>query len=141
MPSSAFSLHIILLPISTLPGRPKYFHQSDILLNVMMAIVTTQQEAVVPSLQQAVKHVLTAMLPCIQPTYAMRGFQVGCCAGCRPMKSSLSKREASKAFAKMVVDSKSGRVLGVHFAGAEAAEIVQVFKPFDLKLVAQGQSC
>merc|ERR1712130_680869 len=44
-----------------------------------------------------------------------------------PMKSSLSKREASKAFAKMVVDSKSGRVLGVHFAGAEAAEIIQGF--------------
>jgi len=42
------------------------------------------------------------------------------------MRSSLSKRDSSKAFAKMVVNSKSGRVLGVHFAGAEAAEIIQV---------------
>ena len=45
---------------------------------------------------------------------------------CRPMKSSLSKRKGSKAFAKMVVNSANGKVLGVHFAGAEAAEIVQV---------------
>ena len=45
------------------------------------------------------------------------------------MKSSLSKRKGSKAFAKMVVNSANGKVLGVHFAGAEAAEIVQVHFP------------
>jgi len=46
--------------------------------------------------------------------------------GCRPMKSTLSKRKSSKAFAKLVVNSVSGKVLGVHFVGPEAAEIVQV---------------
>jgi pyruvate/2-oxoglutarate dehydrogenase complex dihydrolipoamide dehydrogenase (E3) component len=43
------------------------------------------------------------------------------------MKSTLSKRKSSKAFAKLVVNSVSGKVLGVHFVGPEAAEIVQVF--------------
>ena len=42
------------------------------------------------------------------------------------MKSSLSKRKGAKAFAKMISHSKTGKVLGVHFVGPEAAEIIQV---------------
>lgn len=41
------------------------------------------------------------------------------------MKSSLSKRKGSKALAKIVSAGGGGRVLGVHFVGPEAAEIVQ----------------
>ena len=52
--------------------------------------------------------------------------RASCAALCRPMKSSLSKRKGSKAFAKMVTSAKSNKVLGVHFVGPEAAEIVQV---------------
>ena len=42
------------------------------------------------------------------------------------MKSSLSKRKGAKAFAKLVVNSSSEKVLGAHFVGPEAAEIIQV---------------
>lgn len=44
----------------------------------------------------------------------------------RPMKSSLSKRKGAKAFAKLISSSTTGQVLGAHFVGPEAAEIIQV---------------
>lgn len=57
------------------------------------------------------------------------------------MKSSLSKRKGSKAFAKLVVNSKSGKVLGVHFVGPEAAEIVQVCSLSQKTLNRQSCNC
>lgn len=42
------------------------------------------------------------------------------------MKSSLSKRKGAKAFAKLIVNNSNDKVLGAHFVGPEAAEIIQV---------------
>ena len=42
------------------------------------------------------------------------------------MKSSLSKRKGAKAFAKLVVNNSNDKVVGAHFVGPEAAEIIQV---------------
>lgn len=44
----------------------------------------------------------------------------------RPMKNTLSGRE-ERTFMKLVVDSKTNRVLGVHMMGADAPEIIQGF--------------
>ena len=48
----------------------------------------------------------------------------GCCS-CRPLKQSLSRKDI-KCLTKLLVDSKSQKVVAVHMVGAEAAEIVQV---------------
>ena len=44
---------------------------------------------------------------------------------CRPLKQSLSRKDV-KCLTKLIVDSKSQKVVGCHMVGAEAAEIVQV---------------
>ena len=48
-----------------------------------------------------------------------------CSLPCRPLKQSLSRKDI-KCLTKLLVDSKSQKVVGIHMVGAEAAEIVQV---------------
>ena len=62
-------------------------------------------------------------VPLVKGHYALQHL-TECCL-CRPLKQSLSRKDI-KCLTKLLVDSKSQKVVAVHMVGAEAAETVQV---------------